>query len=228
MASTSRFLFAVVYGLSTLIDIARSTDFDPSFFFPDDSSLSTTDNNYFGGGLSSDLFPGSNSIFDQADLDFGLGTDATLASLDPQWLNFDDSDPSVLEASCAGGGGTQTIGKVRREDGQICPQHPGKTNPDFSNLKFPTLMQMEQTLEGSDADPDAIAGSTSADDNRQCPNPYGQHVCCTGPGKQSFPDSGIWDFVQGCEPCQYPMNGKNPYIRVSRDMLREQLMIELI
>lgn len=196
-----------MYGWSTLIDIARSTDFDPSVFFPDDFSLATTDINY-SGESSSDLFPASDSIFAQADLDWGLGTDATSATLDPQWMSFDDSDPSVLEASCAGGGGTQTFGKVRREDGQVCSQQPGKTNPDFSNLQFPTFMQMEQILGDDDAKPDAKAGSTTADDNSECPDPYGRHVCCTGPGLQSFPDSGIWDAVQGCEPCMYPMNIK--------------------
>lgn len=203
MFSTSQFLLAVVCGWSSLIDIAHSANSDPSVFFPDDFTLSTTDISNTGGGLSSDLFSGSDSLFDQAALDFNFGMDTTSAALDTQWLGFDDSDPSSLEASCAGGRGPQTVGKVRRADGQICSDDPRKNNPDFSNLQFPTFMQIEQSLEDSRTKPDAKAGTASKDDNNECPKPYDKHVCCTGPGIQSFPESGIHDAVQGCEPCEY-------------------------
>ena len=203
MSSTSRFLLAVACGWSSLIDIAHSTYSDPSVFFPDDFSLATTDYRNTEAGLSSDLFSGSDSLFDQVDLDFSPETDAISAALDPEWSSFGDPDYIGLEASCAGGSGLQTFGKVRREDGQICTQNPPKTNPDFSNLKFPDFMQIEQPFEDIQAEPDAKAGSAAGDDNMNCPEPYGRHVCCTGPGLRSFSEYGIWDAVQGCEPCMY-------------------------
>lgn len=203
MSLTSQFLLAVVCGWSSLIDIAHSTYSDPSIFFPDDFMLTTTDYSSTEAGLSFDLLSGSDSLFDQADLNFSPATDAISATLDPERLSFGDSDPTGLEASCAGGSGPQTFGKVRRENGQICSHNPPKTNPDFSNLKFPDFMQIEQTLENVQAEPDAQAGTASGDDNINCPEPYGRHVCCTGPGIRGFSGPGMWDAVQGCEPCMY-------------------------
>lgn len=205
MSSSSRNLLAVVCGWSSLIHIAFSTDSDPSVFFPDDFVLAATEYSNTEGGLFSDLFSGSDPIFDQGGLDFSLAPDVPSATLDPQWLSYADSDPGGLEASCAGGSGPQSFGKVRREDWQRCFQNPQKTNPDFSNLKLPDFMQIEQTLENIQVEPDAKAGSVSGDDNTNCPEPYGRHVCCTGPGIRSFLDAGIYDFVQGCEPCMYLM-----------------------
>lgn len=184
-----------------MIAQALSTDPDLSVFSPDDFSLSTTDISSTGG-LSSDLFAGSDSLFDQADWDSSLGTDTNSANLDSQWFSFDDSDPNALEASCVGGGTSNTIGKVRREEGKMCSPNSQTNNPDFSNLRFPTLMQIEQTLEGSQAKPEVNVGvDAEEDNNEECPKPYGRRVCCTGPGIQSHPETGIWDFVQSCLPC---------------------------
>lgn len=202
MSRTSRFFFVFLYGWTNLIGVARSIDSDPSLFFSDDVGFAATDisNNE---GLPSDLFSESGSIFDQANLDFSSETTPALANWDSQWLNFDDSDLDVVEASCTGGnGGIQTIGKMRRETGQICTQQPGRNDPDFSNLRIPTFMQIEETLKDGQTKPDANAGAASEEnDDDDCPALYGRHVCCTGPGVQSFPDSGIWDFVQNCNPC---------------------------
>lgn len=194
-----------------MIGIARSADSDPSLFFPDGVSPSTTDIGNTRGELSSDLFSGSDSVFDQTDLDSGFGTDAVLMSLDPQWLSFDDSDLGVLEASCTGdNGGTQTIDKMRREDRQTCAQQLRKNNPDFSNLQLPTFMQIEETLKGAQTKPDVNAGTASEEeDDDECPEPYGRRVCCSGRGVRTFEGSGIWDFVHGCNPRTYLPGCKN-------------------
>lgn len=199
MSLASRFL-AVVCGWG-LIDVALSTDPDPSIFFPDDSSLSMTDT-LNPGGFSSDLFSGSALVPDQANLDFSVGTDPNLAGSNPQWLGFNDIDSGALEASCAGDG-PQKIGKARREDKPMCFQGSRKNAPDFSGLKLPDFLQLGglgSEEEEQQPDPQVEFG-LDPNNNQNCPKPYDQHVCCTGPGVQSFPDSGIWDFVQDCWPC---------------------------
>lgn len=215
MSPSGRFLLAVVYGWSSLIGIARSFDTDPSAFFMDDLSFSPTDFSN-PGDLSSDLFSAfdPDPLFDQdqGNFDFNLGpadtisTDPISADFDSQLWNWgDDSDLSAAfdEASCVGADG-QPIEKMRlrRETGKSCPS-PSSAG---STPQLPTFQQIEETVEGGAQNkPGAKVGDGTADDDSECPAPYRRHVCCTGPGLQTFRQSGIYDAVQGCEPCTYPM-----------------------
>lgn len=197
MPFAGRFLAGVV--ALSLISIALSADSDPTIFSTDDSSLLAAETSNAGG--FSDLFSESTSTPDLAALDISSGKDLNSADWDPQWLNPTDLDPSALEASCAGDG-TQKIGKARRRrrDGTTCLQDPKKNSLDPANLKLPNLLQIGPGP-GQGQEDLTVDFGLDDDDNDNCPPPYVKHVCCTGPGLQSFPDSGIWDAVQGCAPC---------------------------
>ena len=189
--------------------MAFSTDSDTSLFFPDDGSLLFADTSDTGG-FASNLFSGSDFFSDQAglvpdneDLDFNIGIHSNSVGLGSEWLSFDDFDPSALEASCAGDG-TQKFGKARRENDPMC-----SPKPDFSKLRLPNLGQLDL---GSDNDINFALDALDDDDDYGCPKSHSQHLCCTGPGMQAFPESGIYDAVQGCGTCMCPMKTLHFYV----------------
>ena len=211
-------LAGVVFGWSCLIDLAFSTaDPDTSLFSPDgDSSasllLASADTNAnTGGDLSTDLFSGSSlgTALGPADLDYSVfgGTDPNLANSysDSQWLTT-GSDAFLEASSCVGddGNSMQNIGKKRmsrRGDKPMCfqdSQGGKKTDPDVDNLKLPNLLNLDPSS-GTEGEVKIPTAFDEAD--HVCPKPYDKHLCCTGPGLQSFEESGIWDSVQGCAPC---------------------------
>lgn len=211
-------LVGVVFGSGSLIDMASSTaDSDTSLFSPDGDSSSSlllaaaNTNANTGGDLSTDLFSGSSSgtTLGPANLDYSVfgGTDPSSANLypDSQWLTF-GSDAFLEASSCVGNDGSsmQNIGKnrmARRGDKPMCfqdSQGGKKPNPDVDNLKLPNLLDLDPSP-GTEGEVKIPTAFDEAD--HVCPKPYVQHLCCTGPGMATYEDSGIWDAVEGCEPC---------------------------
>lgn len=189
-------MFAAVSSLT--ISNAVSLENDPSLFVLDDSSSLTVD---AGTTLENvNVVSQPNSILDQAGLNFGAET-----SRDAPWLTSDNLfGPGFLEASCSNDD-PQILRKTRHRRG-ICIQRETTDTPPV--LGLPNLLELEQPMKAQPVEEEDLKKVFGLDvvgeeENHECPAPYSVHLCCEGPGLQSYPETGIYDSVQKCSPCSF-------------------------
>lgn len=118
--------------------------------------------------------------------------------------NDDDSSSSTtttLNTNLGKEKKTKKMKKMRREDNKPMCLENNNNNPTSPNLNLdlPDLQNLERPA--SDPKPKLDFAPPLSWDNNRCPPQHKEHVCCTGPVIEEYPFLGLYQMVQGCQPC---------------------------